>query len=121
MKNALNWFEIAVADIDRAARCYETLLGAKLRRETFGGMPYALFPFEPQGVGGALVQDAKRTPGAGGTLVYLDAEGILDAVLSRAEKASARVVLPKTNIGAGGFIAIVVDSEGNRVGLNSPT
>ncbi len=54
MKSALNWFEIPVLDVDRAAACYDVLLGAKIKREVFGGMPYGIFPYEPPGVGGAL-------------------------------------------------------------------
>lgn len=119
MKNALNWFEIPVNDMDRAVSFYETLLDTKLRRERFGNMPYAIFPHHEAGVGGALIQDAKRPSGAAGTLVYLNADRELDAVLARAEKANATVFLPKTAIGPAGFIAILVDSEGNRVGFNS--
>jgi predicted enzyme related to lactoylglutathione lyase len=120
MKNALNWFEIPVRDMDRAVRCYETLLGGQLRRELFGGMPYAIFPYEAPGISGALVQDARRNPGAA-TVVYLNVDGQLDAVLTRVDKASARLVLPKTAIGKDGFIAILADSEGNHVGLSSET
>src|SRR6185436_17775328 len=109
MKNAINHFEIPVHDLERAVACYETLLGTTLRRETFGGLPYALFPHAEPGVSGALVQDPKRTPG-GGTLVYLNAAGQLDAILSRADRARARLVLPKTAIGPEGSIAILVDS-----------
>ncbi len=118
MKNALNWFEIPVRDLDRAAAFYETLLGAKLRREVFGDLPYGILPYAEPGVGGALVQDPRRTPG-GGTLVYLNADGQLDAILARAAKAKATVALPKTAIGKDGFIAIVIDSEGNQLGFNS--
>ena len=120
MKNALNWFEIPVRDMDRALACYEALLGEKLRRETFGGLPYGVFPYEAPGTSGALVQDSRRTPG-GGTLVYLNADGKLDDVLARAAEAKATVVLPKTPIGPDGFIAILVDTEGNQVGFNSTT
>ncbi len=118
MKNALNWFEIPVRDMDRAVACYETLLAAKLKREVFGGLPYGVFPYEPPGVSGALVQDPRRSPNAG-TLVYLNANGQLDAILQRVQQANARVVLPKTPIGKDGFIAILADTEGNHVGLNS--
>jgi hypothetical protein len=121
MKNALNWFEIPVRDLDRAVACYETLLDAKLRRELFGGLPYGVFPYESPGISGALVQDPRRAPSATGTLVYLNAEGQLDAILARVEKAKASIVLPKTAIGPDGFIAIITDTEGNHVGLNSPT
>jgi predicted enzyme related to lactoylglutathione lyase len=119
MKSALNWFEIPVKDMDRAVACYETLLGAKLKRETFGGMPYAVFGYEAPGISGALVQDAKRTPSESGTLVYLNADGKLDEILERVAQAKASVVLPKTAIGPDGYISVLVDSEGNRVGLNS--
>jgi predicted enzyme related to lactoylglutathione lyase len=117
MKNAINHFEIPVIDMERAVRCYETLLDQKLRREIFGGLPYALFPHDEPGVSGALVQDPRRTIG-GGTRVFLNADGRLDAILSRAERAGATVVTPKTAIGPEGFIALVRDSEGNEVGFN---
>jgi predicted enzyme related to lactoylglutathione lyase len=119
MKNAINWFEIPVRDMDRAVAFYESLLGAKLRRDTLGGMPYAIFPYDAPGISGGLVQDARRTPG-GGTLVYLNAEGQLDAILARAAASKVTIVLPKTSIGPDGYIAIFVDSEGNQVGLNTP-
>jgi predicted enzyme related to lactoylglutathione lyase len=117
MKNAINHFEIPVRDMERAVSCYETLLDTTLRRESFGGMPYALFPHDEPGVSGALVQDPKRAPG-GGTLVYLNADGQLDAILARADRANATVTLPKTQVGPEGSIAIIVDSEGNSVGFN---
>ena len=118
MKNALNWFEIPVKNMDRAVACYETLLGTPLKRENFGGMPYGVFPYEQPGVSGALVQDDKRPMGPG-ALVYLNANGILDAVLSRATQAKAKVVVPKTAIGKDGFIAVLEDTEGNHIGFNS--
>jgi uncharacterized protein len=119
MKNAVNHFELPVSDMARAVACYETLLGTRLRRELFGGLPYALFPHEEPGVSGALVEDPKRSTG-GGTLVYLNASGQLDAILSRAERAGASVVLPKTMIGPEGSIALLRDTEGNTVGFNDP-
>jgi predicted enzyme related to lactoylglutathione lyase len=118
MRNALNWFEIPVRDIDRATRFYEAFLGRTLRRELFGGLPYGVFPFEPPGISGAIVQDPRRSPGSA-TLVYLNANGELDDILARAATAGASVLLPKTSIGKDGYIAIVVDSEGNHVGLSS--
>lgn len=119
MKNAINHFEIPVRDMERAVTCYETLLGRKLRREVFGGLPYALFPHEEAGVSGALVCDPRRAVG-GGTLVYLNSDGELDAILARADQAGASVIVPKTAIGPEGFIALIRDSEGNQVGFNEP-
>jgi predicted enzyme related to lactoylglutathione lyase len=119
MNNSINWFEIPVNDMDRAVRCYETLLDTKLKREVFFGTPHGIFSSSTEGVGGALIHDKKRPPTAGGVTVYLNANGKLDAVLSRAESAKAKVLVPKTAIGDFGFIAIIVDSEGNHIGLHS--
>jgi len=121
--SAVNWFEIPVADLNRAVTFYETILGSRMRREVFGGMDTALFPYDNagSGVGGALMQDPKNTPRAEGTLIYLNCEGHLEEVIDRVAPAGGAVVLPKTDIGAPGFISIIQDTEGNRVGLHSCT
>jgi len=119
MNNAINWFEIPVNDMDRAVRCYETLLDIKLKREIFFGTPHGIFSGSAEGVGGALIHDKRRPPTAGGSMVYLNANGKLDAALSRVEAAKAKVLVPKTAIGDFGFIAVIVDSEGNHIGLHS--
>jgi predicted enzyme related to lactoylglutathione lyase len=121
-QHAIHWFEIPVTDIDRAQRFYETLLAQSLRREQMGPQTIAVFAYDG-GVGGALLKgaDAPR-PDTEGCLVYLNASPSIDAVLSRAAELGARVLLPKTELpGTIGFIAQIVDTEGNRVGLHSPT
>ena len=117
MKNAINWFELPVQDLARAQKFYETVLDTKLKAETFAGMPMALFPHS-DGVGGALIQDARFRPAADGAVVYLDAGAALEACVKRVEAAGGKVVLPKTDIGEPGFIALILDTEGNRVGLH---
>ena len=122
-RNALNWFEIPVTDIDRAQRFYETLLARSLRREQAGPQTLAIFPYEVgTGVGGMLRRDQAATaPAASATLVYLDAGPSLDIVLSRAGELGARILQPKTELPNGnGFTAHLVDTEGNRIGLHSP-
>lgn len=118
MSNASNWFEIPVADFDRSVHFYGQILDATLHTELFFGTPNAFLPFA-DGSGGALVHDPQRQPAQIGTIVYLNANGKLDAILSRIEPAGGTVVLPKTSIGPAGFIATFVDSEGNLVGLHS--
>ncbi len=119
MSDAINWFEIIVSDLDRATRFYESMLGKKLKREIFGGRPMATFETSDRAdVGGSLVGDPKHQASDTATIVYLDAPD-LDACVERAAKAGGKVALPKTDIGDPGFIAIVVDTEGNRVGLHT--
>ena len=122
MTNALAWFEIPVADLERAARFYGEILETPLEPGSSGeGYRMAVLPYEAGvGVGGALVEGSGHAPSAAGTLVYLSAD--LDAVLGRLERAGGKVLLGKTEIGTGsGFCAHFEDSEGNRVGLYSST
>jgi len=121
-KNALNWFDIYVADLIRARAFYASILETELDapENPDSGMEMAIFPFDYEnGIGGALVKKEGFGPGAGGTLIYLNVEGDLDGVLSRIPAAGGTVLQPRLSIGEHGFIAIFRDTEGNTVGLHS--
>lgn len=119
-KDALNWFEIYVTDFDRAKRFYEAILNAKLQEAPCGEGRMAVFPYNNEtGIGGSITQMDSVTPGAGGTLVYLNAEGDLDGVVERIPGAGGSVLKARTSIGEHGFIAIFKDTEGNCLGLHS--
>lgn len=118
MKSAINWFELPVADMDRAVGFYEALLGARLSRLEMGGAEIALLPHE-DGVGGALVRNQGYEPTDGGPVVYLSCGDDLSPALGRVEPGGGEVLLPKTSVGDHGFCAWFRDSEGNRVGLHS--
>lgn len=122
-QHALRWFEIPVLDIERAQRFYETLLDAPMKREQMGTHTLALFRPGTRGVGGCLVAgNGTPWPASIGSLVYLNAEPSLDAVLSRVEAAGGRVATPKAELPDGmGVFAHITDTEGNRVGLHSLT
>ncbi len=117
MRNTLNWFDIFVTQMPRAQAFYEQTLGIKLKNEAFGGEAHALF--NDEGQTGALVKRESRKPSAEGTLVYLNCNGKLDAVLARVEKAGGKILMPKKDIGPPGFISVISDTEGNSVGLHS--
>ena len=119
MQHAIDWFEISVSDLERAQRFYEVTLGVTLTPSDYARVPAAVFPGDGKGVRGGLIQDPKRKPGVGGSLVYLNATGKLDACLERVAPAGGNVVVPKTDIGEPGFIAVLRDTEGNLVGLHS--
>jgi predicted enzyme related to lactoylglutathione lyase len=119
--NAINWFEIPCTNFERAAKFYEAVLATRLERVDAAGGPHGIFPTSGHGVGGALVIDKQNAPAAKGSRVYLDATGKLDACLERVPKNGGEIVVPKTSIAPHGFLAIVRDTEGNHVGLHSPT
>lgn len=123
MKNAINWFEIPVTNMDRAAAFYSTILGTPIEAAEMGGGLMAMLPYESGangGVGGALYQGDGYAPGANGPLIYLNGGDDLSTVLDRVAGAGGSVITPKTDIGGGnGFYALFLDSEGNKLGLHS--
>lgn len=120
---AIAWFEIPALDFDRAVRFYEAALDAPLHRETFGGVPMAVFAHEDEATGGAIVcnpRDTRPSVTGDGVTVYLNAEPTLQAMLGRIEPAGGKidgsiVELPNDI----GYIAFFIDTEGNRIGLHS--
>lgn len=120
MKNALNWFELPARNFERAVKFYNVLLDAQLHVEDFRGTPNAVFPFKDPGMSGSIVKRDGDQPATSGALIYLNVADDLDGALARVEPAGGKVIVPKTHIGEPGYIAIIVDTEGNRVGLHSP-
>ena len=119
--NAINWFEIPVANFERAVAFYEHILNTKLTVDTsFPGMRMAIFPHECPAVGGALFEHAEARPHADGVRVYLNGGDDLGPILERAFDAGGRVIMPKTHLRDDiGYIGLFADSEGNIVGLHS--
>lgn len=115
---AITWFEIPAANLERARRFYEAILGLPLHVEAFEGRNIAIFPAQEAGVKGCLVETAHPSPH--GTLVYLNADEQLDRALASVPPSGGRIELPKTALPNGmGWIAKIVDSEGNLVGLHA--
>jgi uncharacterized protein len=121
MQNAINWFEIPVNDFERAIGFYENMMDTKLKRESMDGIEMAIFPGDQNSVYGSLVKADFLAPSAQGCVVYLNAEGIMDDAIARAQKMGSQVLFPKTSIGENGYIAHLSDSEGNKIALHSMT
>jgi predicted enzyme related to lactoylglutathione lyase len=121
MKNAITWFDIPTDDFDRAVKFYSDILGQKIRVDTYMGQKLGFFPMEGrEGVGGDLVPPGLGAkPCANGIRVYLSCEGVIDEVISRVDGAGGKIILPKSKMGDVGWIAMIMDSEGNTVGLHS--
>ena len=121
-RNAIDWFEIPVRNMNRAAAFYEALLGTTIRRETIGPNALGVFTYDvDQGVGGCLLAgDNVPAPSLDGSLVYLNAGPSLDVVVARVEAAGGRVLVPKVTLpGDMGCFVHIADTEGNRVGLHA--
>jgi len=123
-KNAISWFEIPTQDIDRAAKFYETIFNVSLIPLDVQQLKMRIFPIEDPmaGIGGALVynKDFYKPSASDGPLIYLNANPDLQNVLNKIEAAGGKIVVPKTQISPEyGYMAVFVDTEGNRVALHS--
>ncbi|MFY8109092.1 MAG: VOC family protein [Bacteroidia bacterium] len=122
MVNTLNWFEIPATDFTRAIAFYSAILDTQIQVDPNPKMQYAYLPSDHQkgAFGGAIASGENFVPTMTGTTVYLDGGNDLSVPLSRVENAGGKVILPKTAIGENrGFIALFIDTEGNKVGLHS--
>ncbi len=120
MKNPVGWFEIYVDDIARARAFYETVFQITMQPLEGGGPQMLAFPssMEHYGAGGALVHMDGFKAGGNSTLVYFScADCAVEE--SRVVAAGGKVQKPKMSIGQYGWISLVLDTEGNMLGLHS--
>ena len=123
--NILTWFEIPVTETERAKKFYETILDIEMVSRADGNEEAVFFPYDPGviqatsgRITGVLSKTARNSPSANGTLVYINASPDIQTVLEKVDHAGGKVVVPKTKMPAG-FIAVIIDSEGNRIGLHA--
>ena len=83
-----------------------------------------MFPLEDMmsGVGGAVVDSGgfHKPSSTDGPLIYLNGNPDLQNVLDKVEAAGGKIMVAKTMISPEyGYMAVIIDTEGNRIGLHS--
>jgi uncharacterized protein len=121
MSPLITTIEINASDLNRAARFYSALLGKDVPIREIGGEAGGLLSDEADTLLSVIrcAPDYAR-PSDQGSNVYFHIEDDLEAVLARVEPLGGRIVVPLMDAGEFGQFAWVLDSEGNRVGLNRP-
>lgn len=126
-RNPVGWFEIYVSDMARAKSFYETVLNIQMQPlptpdSMLGGFEMLMFPSDMEnqapGCGGTLCKMDGFKPGAGGTLIYFSCEDC-GVEASRVAAAGGQVFRDKFSIAPYGFISLILDTEGNMIGLHS--
>jgi predicted enzyme related to lactoylglutathione lyase len=120
LKNPVGWFEIHVADLDRAKKFYEAVFQQSFSPLPTGDLQGLMFQGDATqyGCNGALILHPMKQPSTEGALVYFSCEDC-EVQATLATQHGGRVFKPKFSIGPNGFIAIIGDSEGNAIGLHS--
>lgn len=118
--NLANWFDINVSNLNKAKAFYESVFDIKLTDFPAEFGKQSGFPFDPEGanITGALVEKADYVAGNNNTVIYFDSEDCI-AEAEKAVKAGGKIIRPKMSIGPFGFVAILMDIDGNTFGLHS--
>ncbi len=122
MKSYISMFEIPATDISRAINFYQALLEIKIVKMDVEGMQMGILPYEEQMVTGVIIKADGYKPSADGVTMYLNAGENLQLVLDRVEHNGGKLIVSKTaHADESGYFAIFLDSEGNKLALNSPS
>ncbi len=118
--NPVSWFDISVANLERAKAFYQSVFAIELSDFPIEWGRQSAFPadFGGPNTSGALVEKSDFVAGSNNTIVYFNCE---DCAVeeSRVVEAGGQVLQAKTNIWEFGNIAILLDTEGNTIGLHS--
>ena len=124
MKNAISWFEIPTADIDRAQKFYETIFGITMAAMDMGKIKMRMFPIDDpmNGIGGTLVDSGgfHKPSATDGSLIYLNGNPDVQVILDKVIVAGGSILVPKTQISPEyGDMAVILDTEGNRIAFHN--
>ncbi|EMJ99449.1 VOC family protein [Leptospira sp. WS58.C1] len=120
MNSYISIFEIPAKDLKKAITFYESILDIKIEKMELQGIKMGVLPYENQQVTGLIVEAQGYEPSTNGITVYLNAGEDLQIILDKIVKNGGKILIPKTPHADGnGFFAIFIDSEGNKMGLNS--
>ena len=120
--NMVGWFEIPVSNMERAKKFYESVFNIVISIHELDGLIMGWFPFAPgkSGAMGSLVQHSTYIPSdTKGPVLYFSCKDLSNE-LKRVEGAGGTILQAKKEIGEGhGFMALLKDTEGNRIALHS--
>jgi predicted enzyme related to lactoylglutathione lyase len=120
MKNLCAMVEISVENFVRAKNFYESILGIEITEMNILDTQIGMFPMEGYLNWGCISKCDQHRPSKDGTLIYLNADSDIEGILEKVKSAGREILTPKTKLSDEfGFIAVFVDTEGNRIALHA--
>lgn len=118
--NPVNWFDIHVSNLQSAKEFYETVFNIKLIDFPIEFGKQSSFPFDPKGLNitGALVEKEDFIANSNNTVVYFESKDCTTEE-NLVAQAGGKIIRPKMSIGEFGFVSILMDRDGNTIGLHS--
>lgn len=119
---SVGWFEIPVLDMDRAIAFYNLVFQIEINKQDFGSTEMGWFPFsaDAKGAPGTLIKNNNHyKPTTDGVLVYFSSIDVHNE-LSKITASGGEILQEKTQISENhGYMAVFLDTEGNRIALHS--
>jgi len=116
------WASIPCTDLDRAAKFYGYVTGHQIWRMPGMEDQVATIVGEQGEYSVSCDLSVQGKPGMDGPVPYLNAFGDIQAMVQRVKEAGGTVLQEPQNMGEMvGWIAFIVDSEGNRIGIQQPS
>jgi predicted enzyme related to lactoylglutathione lyase/uncharacterized protein YciI len=118
MNKFITWVEIPATDLARAEKFYGGLFGIRFFPLSVAGVEYSVFDFPGNNNSCALAKGEGYVPSATGTLLYLNGAPDMALILERVPELGGKVLVDKFYAGMeAGYLAYILDSEGNKIGL----
>lgn len=118
----VGWFEIPVRDMGRAKSFYQNVFDIQIEVQDFHGTLMGWFPWAEGklGASGSLIQNEAYKPSdTHGVLIYFSSKDVA-VEAGRVEANGGKLIKGKTQISPDvGYMALFVDTEGNRIALHS--
>lgn len=134
------WFEIPVKNMQRAIHFYSNVFDIDFDMQVFGGIQHAVF-VNKRGLGfeitGALRDVSDTDKEIFGSVIFFDVNAVgMDVALRKTEEYGGKILMNKTLLrnklpdgrvtiaktyidGQSGYVAYIMDTEGNKLGLYS--
>ena len=120
MKNLCAMVEISVDDFNRAKQFYESILEIEITEMNVLDTQIGMFPMEEYSNWGSISKCDQHKPSKDGTLIYLNADNDIPGMLEKVKAGGGELLTPKTKLSDQfGFIAVFLDTEGNRIALHA--
>ena len=119
-KNIIGWFDLPVADMERAKKFYGKLLGVTFTDmgNTPEGGKYAYINTDREAVSGGLHENPSGVSDKG-VLIYFNTGGNLKQFTENVKACGGKIVMDCMSLGEHGFMTTFKDSEGNLVAGHS--
>ncbi len=118
MKATVCFFEIPALDFERAVKFYSNVFNFSISKCDYEDEIMGMIDSEP--IAGAIFQKSGYEPSDKGVILSFQFSNI-SPILEIVEENGGKILVPKTQIipEEQGSFAIILDSEGNKIGLHS--